>query len=105
MSLIAGIIIGVAAMWLREWVFAKPSALLQLPASELRTMLERATAASHEAHAGWINQRLLAHTECAKEDGETYYRLLDEVVMLRDALRIVTVREARSAPPQQGAYR
>lgn len=103
MTLIAGIIIGVVAMWLRERALAKPSPLLRLPASELRTMLERATAASHEAHARWIQQRLLAHSTRAREDGDTYYRLLDEVVMLRDALRIAEAREVETL--RQGAYR
>lgn len=104
MTLIAGIIIGVAAMALRDWVIAKPSPLLQLPAAELRAMLERATAASHQAHARWISQRLLAHIDRAREDGDTYHRLLDEVVMLRAALRIVEARE-HHALVERGPYR
>ena len=103
MTFVLGVIVGACAMWLRDWVRAKPaSPLPQWPASDLRAMMERATAAAHDAHARWLRQRLLGHTACADEDGRTYHRLLDEVVMLQDALRIV---ESRETPDPRGPYR
>lgn len=95
MTLIAGIVIGVAAMWLRDWVIAKPSPLLQLPAAELRAMLERATADMHRMHeqslraAGWRSD---------------FDRLVRDVAELRDALRIVEARE-HHALVERGPYR
>lgn len=103
MTLIVGIIIGVAAMWLREWVLAKPSPLLQLPAAELRAMLERTEEAMRKTHAEWLRHRMLCNRDTSRETGDAYCQMLGEVVMLRDALRIVEAREVET--PRQGVYR
>lgn len=100
MTFVLGVIVGACAMWLREWVRVKPSPLLQLPATELRMMLDRAVVASQQAHAQWVQERLLSRPGVDAE--RTYHRLLDDVVMLRDALRVV---EARETPEARGPYR
>ena len=96
MTLIAGIIIGVAAMWLRDWVLAKPeSPLLKLPASELRALLEQATASLGPLHAKSLEE------SSWRPD---YERRLRDVAELRDALRIVEARE-HHALVERGPYR
>lgn len=100
-AFILGVIVGACAMWLLEWVRSKPaSPLLQLQVVELRMMLDRAVVASQQAHAQWVQERLLSRPGVDAE--RTYHRLLDDVVMLRDALRVV---EARETPEARGPYR
>jgi hypothetical protein len=105
-TFVLGVIVGACAMWLRDWVRAKPtSPLLQLPAEELRTMLAQASEGYRRAYQAQVTARAQNYLPSAESLAARAGELLHQMTELRDALRIVEAHESHEAPEPRGSYR
>ena len=103
MTFILGVIVGACAMWLRDWVRAKPvSPLLQLPAADLRNMIADLRQGYDAARRE--RTRLLGngYPSLADDLAKRSHGVIAELAELHEALRIV---EARETPDPRGPYR
>lgn len=106
MTFVLGVIVGACAMWLRDWVRAKPvSPLLQLPAADLRAMLAQAREGYRRAYQAQVAARAQNFLPSAASLAARAGELLHQMTELRDALRIVEARETRETPEPRGPYR
>ena len=106
MTFILGVIVGACAMWLRDWVRAKPmSPLLQLPAADLRAMLAKASDGYRQAFEAQVTALVTNRLPSAESIAARAGELLHQMATIRDALRIVEARETRETPDPRGPYR